>query len=201
MTQPLSSRRRELLRDEIARVAIALFAEQGFEAVTVDDIAEAAGTSQRTFFRYFATKDEIILDYERRLRARLAEALTNRSADEDAVTALRESFKQTARVAPSDRDRVLQHARILRESPGLRMRANGERFAEDGELMALIASRLGAQVSDLPVRVIVAAMTAVAIQEFWAWVDGGGHGDPAERIEAALTLIERGLGSVREDTT
>lgn len=202
MTQPLSSRRRELLRDEIARVAIELFAERGFETVTVDDIAAAAGTSQRTFFRYFATKDEIVLDYERRLRVRLAEAVAARPADEDAVTALRESFKQTARVAPADRGRVLQHARILRESPGLRMRANGERFAEDAELTTLIAARLGAPVSDLSVRVIVTAVTAVAIQEFWAWVDdGGGHEDPAERMAAALALIEQGLGSLRKENS
>jgi AcrR family transcriptional regulator len=193
MTQPLSVRRRQLLRDEISRVAIELFAERGFESVTVDDIATAAGTSPRTFFRYFATKDDVVLDYERRLKARLVEALRSRPDDEHAVEALREAFKQTARVAPNDRPRVLQHARILRRSPGLRVRANGERFAEDAELTALTAERLGPHASDLHVRVIVTAMTAVAVQEFWAWVDGGGRGDPAERIAAALMLVEQGL--------
>lgn len=196
MTQPLSARRRELLRSEIARVAIDLFVERGFEAVTVDDIAAAAGTSQRTFFRYFATKDEIILDYERRLKLRLVDALRARPDGENAVEALREAFKQTARVAPGDRTLVQRHARILRESPTLRARANGERFADDGELSTLIAARLGRQSSELLVRVVVTAMTSVAIQEFWAWVDAGGRGDPAEKIEAALTLVEHGLGSI-----
>jgi AcrR family transcriptional regulator len=200
MTRSLGSRRRELMRDEIAREAIELFVSRGFESVTVDDIAAAAGTSQRTFFRYFATKDDIVLDYERRLRLRLTEALLDRPEDEDAVTALREAFKQTARVAPADRDRVLQHARILRESPGLRVRANGERFAEDSDLLAAIAGRLRLPDGHLEVRVVVAAMTAVATQEFWVWVDGGGRGDPAERIAAALALVERGLAVIGEES-
>ena len=71
MTETLVERRRRLLRDEIGMIAVELFASRGFDAVTVDDIAEAAGTSPRTVFRYFASKDEIVLYLARRLDARL----------------------------------------------------------------------------------------------------------------------------------
>jgi AcrR family transcriptional regulator len=181
------------MRDEFARVAIELFAERGFDAVTVDDIAAAAGSSPRTFFRYFATKDDVVLDYERRLKQRLVDALADRPEHENAVVALREAFKQTSQVKPADRARVLQHGRILRAAPDLRARAAGERFADDDALAAAIAARLGAPIDDMQTRVIVAAMTAVATQEFWVWVDTGGRGDPSERIATALSLVEKGL--------
>src|ERR1035438_8506174 len=58
---PLKQRKHELVRSEIWNAAIGLFAEKGFESTTVDQIASVAGVSPRTFFRYFASKEEVIL--------------------------------------------------------------------------------------------------------------------------------------------
>jgi AcrR family transcriptional regulator len=197
MTELLSERRRRLMRDELGRIAIGLFAERGFDNVTVDDIVAAAGTSPRTFFRYFPTKDEVVLDYERRIQERLVEALRARPPGEGAVEALRQSYIATSHVEPADRRRVLQLGRILAAAPALRARANGERIAEDQPLLELVAERLGRDADDVRVRVIVAAMGAVAASEFRAWVNGGGKGDPAKRISAALELLEIGLGQLK----
>jgi AcrR family transcriptional regulator len=197
MTELLSERRRRLLRDELGRVAIGLFAERGFDNVTVDDIVAAAGTSPRTFFRYFATKEEVVLDYERRLQERLVVALRARPPAEGAVEALRQAYIATSHVEPADRDRVLQLGRILEAAPALRARANGERMADDRPLLEQVADRLGTDTNDARVRVTVAAMGAVAATEFRAWVEGGGKGDPAKRISAALALLESGLGKLK----
>jgi AcrR family transcriptional regulator len=59
-------RRRQQLLDEYERVALIQFAERGYHVVTVDDIAEAAGVSQRTLFRYFPTKEDMLLALPRR---------------------------------------------------------------------------------------------------------------------------------------
>ena len=64
----IRQRRREFTADEIERVAIELFAVRGFDTVTVDEIAEAAGISARTFFRYFPTKAHVVRAHQRRLR-------------------------------------------------------------------------------------------------------------------------------------
>ena len=192
-TEPLAERRRRMMRTEIGRVAIELFAEHGFDAVTVDDIAAAAGTSPRTFFRYFATKDEVVLDYERRVNERLVAVFDDRPASESAVTALRESYRATSHVEPADRSRVVQRGRILDAAPGLRARARGERVAQDDILVERVAARLGVGADDQRARVVVAAMGSVAAAEFRAWVADGGRGDPAERIVAALALVEDGL--------
>lgn len=196
-TESLVERRRRLVRADIGRVAVELFAERGFDDVTVDDIAAAAGTSPRTFFRYFTTKDEVVLAYERHLQARLVAAVAARPPSEGPVTALREAFRATSHVEPADRPRIVQLGRILEAAPALRARAQGERVADSADLEALIADRMGVDDHDDPrPRVVVAAMTAVAATEFRAWVDRGGDDDPGERIVAALTLVENGLAAL-----
>jgi AcrR family transcriptional regulator len=193
MTELHADRRRRLMRDELRSIAIELFADRGFDEVTVDDIAAAAGISARTFFRYFATKDEVILAYEHRLHERLLTALRERPPAEHAVEALREAFVATSHVEPANRARVLLLGRILAQASALRSRALGERIADDPDLISDVARRLGVKPGDTRARVVVAAMSAVAGSEFRAWVDDNGKGDPAARISAALAMIERGL--------
>lgn len=193
--EPLVERRRRLVRADIGRVAIDLFAERGYDAVTVDDIAAAAGISQRTFFRYFATKDEVVLDYERRLVDRLVVAVAARPAGEGAVTALRNAYVDTSRVVPDERERVVQLGRILAATPELRASAQAA-HAHNGPLLHEVARRLGVPADDRRARAVTAAMTSVAAAEWAAWVDGGGVGDPAERIGAVLALVEDGLAAL-----
>jgi AcrR family transcriptional regulator len=195
-TEGLVDRRRRLLRADIGRVAIGLFTERGFDAVTVDDIAAAAGISPRTFFRYFATKDEVVLDYERRLLERLVEALSARPEREGPVTALANAYVDTSRIVPDDRERVVQLGRILGAAPALRATAHGARTAPHEALIEEIARRMGLPPDDRRPRAVVAAMTSVAAAEWSAWVDEGGDGDPSERIGAALGLLEHGLGAL-----
>jgi AcrR family transcriptional regulator len=68
-------RRRQFVVSEFEIVALELFAEKGFRAVTVDDIAEAAGVSARTLFRYFPTKEDYLLGRPRRWTAETMEAI------------------------------------------------------------------------------------------------------------------------------
>lgn len=194
MTETLIERRRRLLRDDIGRIAVDLFATQGFDRVTVDDIAEAAGTSQRTFFRYFPSKDAIVLDLARRLDDRLLDALDSRPPGEGAVTALRNAFCQTSHVEPQERPWVLQLARVMADTPTLRARAHGERVADSQALLRLLAERMGIGPADPRVRVLATSFSAVAAVEFYRWADAGGEGDPSEAIAAALSLLEAGLG-------
>jgi AcrR family transcriptional regulator len=196
VTETLVERRRRLLRDEIGMIAVDLFASRGFDSVTVDDIAEAAGTSPRTVFRYFASKDEIVLYLVRRLDERLIAALDSRPAGEGAATALRNAYCSTSHVTPGDHERVLQLARVLAETPTLRARAHGERVDENDELLTHLAGRMGLTADDPRVRVLATSMAAVATVEFHRWADAGGRGDPSVAIGSALGLLESGLGNL-----
>jgi AcrR family transcriptional regulator len=116
--ETLVERRRRLLRDEIRTIAVELFVARGFDTVTVDDIAEASGTSQRTFFRYFASKDDIVLDLARRLDDRLLAAVAARPGRRPGRR--RGSLPQHSHVQPDERARVLAlaHPRPNARAPG-----------------------------------------------------------------------------------
>jgi AcrR family transcriptional regulator len=190
--EPLAVRRRRLVRADIARIAMRLFADRGFDAVTVEDVATAAGISPRTFFRYFATKDEVVLDYERRIRDRLHVALSARPSAEGPVTALRNAYLVTAHVEPAERARVVQLGRVLAAAPALRIAAHGALAEPDPALIEAVAARMRVPPADVRPRTVVAAMAAVATAEWAAWV-AQPDGDPARRIGDALALVADGL--------
>jgi AcrR family transcriptional regulator len=196
MTQTLPQRRRDLVRREIGTIGIDLFVERGFDAVTVDDISAAAGISQRTFFRYFATKDEITLDLMRRLDDRLVAAVAARPADEGPITALREGFRATSRMEPGARTRVLRLAEVMESVPGLRARAQGERLLGPGGLVHRLTDLLAPGRSDRRLRTAISAMVAVASIEFERWADAGGRGDLSKQIGEALQVLHDGLAAL-----
>lgn len=193
--EPLTDRRRRLVRDDIGRAAMNLFAEHGFDNVTVADIAVVTGISERTFFRYFASKDDVLLAYERHVWDRLIAAVAARPATEGPVTALRQAFLATSHVESTDRVRVAQLGRILAQAPELHARSRGQRLLNDADLVAQVAGRFrsASASSRAQARVIVTAMNAVAAAEFGAWAESGGKGDPATRIGMALAMLEDGL--------
>jgi len=182
-----------VVRSSLANIALDLFADFGFDRVTVEEIASAGGISSRTFFRYFASKEEIVLELLSHLSDRLTEACEGRPADEGPIEALRNAYGITSAVAAEDRPRILQVGRILTASPPLPQASYGRPLAGGGRLVANVAARLGVGSSDPRPRILVAAMTAVAVAEWNAWVDEDGRGDPSERIVAALDVLERGF--------
>jgi AcrR family transcriptional regulator len=193
----LRQRRRAFTADEIERVAIEQFAARGFGDVTVDDIADAAGISPRTFFRYFPTKAHVVRAHQHRLLDRLVRALAARPANEGPVTALREAFLATARMRAEDRDRIVLVGRLLSSTGDALARDVGFEVDETDELVGLVARRAGLD-PDLDMRpaVIVAAMVGAAQAAFRAWLEGGGAVELATLVADALALVTGGLGEL-----
>ncbi|XKK39016.1 TetR family transcriptional regulator [Nocardiopsis sp. ARC36] len=103
-------------------MAECLFREQGYDATTVDHIAKRAGISQRTFFRYAGTKEDLVLGEFERQGERMVDVLRSRPAAENPWTSLRHAFEVVvaSRGEQPDRARAKLMNSIIESSPALR---------------------------------------------------------------------------------
>jgi AcrR family transcriptional regulator len=187
--------RTQEIRKHLTEVALRLFDDNGYDAVSVDNIAAVAGVSQRTFFRYFQSKDDLILQYERSLHARLLAALAQRPAEEGPVTALWNAYLETATTAVGHRARIRRRGQLLAASPALRSRASGERTAGVDDITAVLTLRRAGTESgeyEWQLRVIATVLSAVAAEAWTRWVFHGGNTDPAEQLAEAFSLLTSG---------
>ncbi|MEV4439137.1 TetR family transcriptional regulator [Streptomyces sp. NPDC049577] len=164
----LRERKKARTRDALIRSALELIALQGYDGTTVDEIAAAADVSQRTFFRYFANKEEVALAVQDMTEAHFLTAVRRRPADEPPLTALRnaallswDEISDTVRALVP----VELHLRMYRtiESTPQLLAARLRRLAELEERLAEeIARREGLDVqADPRPRILVAAFGGV----------------------------------------
>jgi AcrR family transcriptional regulator len=193
--ESIVARRARLVREEVSEMAMRLFIEHGFGGVSVDEIAAAANMSQRTFFRYFATKDEIVLQYERRLRRRLHDAVRLRPADEGPVTALRNAFIETSTAPPEYRDEARKRGRVLIDAPMLQARVQMVLAEANADLADLLTQRMPALASrsrETRARIIVVTVAAVATYAWNEWVMSDSNKDPAAYLAKAFDVLAAG---------
>ena len=190
----LRERHRRRTAAELEEAALTLFTEKGFDAVTIDDIATAADVSRRTFFRYFASKEDVILsDHPRRL-GELQAALDRRPDDEPALTALRQAILSLAGRFEQQREHMLRRFRLITETPALEARSLCLQRNWETGVTAMLADRMGVDPAEDLRPGVVAATTMSAMRIATAnWLAGGGHGDLTAIVAAALDLLDGGL--------
>ncbi|MGQ4382194.1 acyl-CoA-like ligand-binding transcription factor [Streptomyces sp. SAS_270] len=188
----LRERKKQKTLERIRREAYRLFAEHGYEATTVDQIAEAAEISPSTFFRYFPTKEDVVVQDE--YDPALAEAIRARPAGEPIVDAVLHSLKgPLGQMLEQDREELLLRTRISFSDPAIRARSVAEQQRSEDAIAAIIAERTGRDAADLEVKCAAAAIIAVFTTLVRHWVDGGGTEDLAALYERHLPLLSRGL--------
>ncbi|MFF7411468.1 TetR/AcrR family transcriptional regulator [Streptomyces lydicus] len=175
----LRERKKQRTRDALIRAALELFTEQGYEATTVDEIAEAVDVSQRTYFRYFANKEDVAFAVQEMVEARFMAELTARPATEAPLTALRSAVMVAWDDIGSAIESVIPvelHMRsyqMIESTPAL-MAVHLRRSSELEEQIArLIAGREGLDVdADPRPRVLVAAFCGVMRVAGKIWGEG-----------------------------
>ncbi|MGO1948410.1 MAG: TetR family transcriptional regulator [Mycobacteriaceae bacterium] len=113
---------RDAVRSRIAGVALVLFERDGFDAVTVEQIAAEVGMSARSFHRYFPAKEDAVIGNPERYRNDLTEAFSERPDDEPVWESLREGFTGMVVRADEDPDRGRRSVRVMMSTPSLRAR-------------------------------------------------------------------------------
>jgi mycofactocin system transcriptional regulator len=180
-------------KDELGRIGLDLFIERGFDTVTVDDIAAAAGIGRRTFFRYFPSKNDVAWgDFERLLDA-FGRALAAAPADMPPIEAIRTAVRQFNDVPLAELPRHRHRMRILLGTPEL-VAHSTVRYAEwRGVIADFIARRRGvAPHSALPQAVSWACLgISLAAYEQWLASD--------DDLLALIDVSFRGLREVFSD--
>ncbi|GHD92571.1 TetR family transcriptional regulator [Streptomyces naganishii] len=195
----LRERKKRRTRDALLRAALELFTTQGYERTTVDEIAEAVDVSQRTFFRYFAGKEDVALAVQEMVEEHFVRSLRGRPPGEAPLEALRRAVldgwdtinEAVASVVPVEL--YLRMFRLIESTPVL-LAAHLRRSAEtEEEIARLLAAREGLDVDTDPrPRLAVAVFGAVMRVTGRQWSTGEDFSPEAIRALTAAHLDQVG---------
>jgi AcrR family transcriptional regulator len=196
MTSPLPAglreRKKAKTRAAIREHALRLFENQGYAATTVDQIVEAADVSQSTFFRYFPTKEDVIVtdDFD----AVIAAEMHAQPQDLHPVEAIRRSIRSAfENVSAEEWKRERLRQRLFQTVPELRARAV-QQYVETIDLLAgVVAERAGLPADDFSARVVAGAVIGAALAAVSDGMTAGYELADFDRMDAALNLLQAGL--------
>jgi len=188
-------RRRQDMRNELADAAIRLFEERGFENVTVDEIVAAVEISQRTFFRYFESKYEVLFaDHDERI-AELEGLLAARPSDEPVLTAVRAALVQSGEHYRGEAGRAMQRRMaIIATSSTLSAFSLALQSDWEDAVTRHVRMRLeDDHDADTRARLIGAASLAAMRIAIANWRSRGGRESYARLIDEVFGMLDGGL--------
>ena len=182
----LREHKKAATRRSLAAAALRLAMERGLDGVRVEEIADEAGVSRRTFSNYFTSKEDAVVDADReRIRA-LVTLVETRPADEGPWEALRASTTELYRDRPLPDVEWMAQLRLLRRHPSLVARQAGDQVALERELTAVLVRR---EPDDEVARLMAATFLTTVRTGISLWLEGGGK----QRLPE---LVDRLLGRV-----
>lgn len=185
-------RQREAVREEITQTALDLFLRQGFDATTIDQILERVGVSRRSFFRYFGTKEDVVLGDLVSRGASIAEALSRRPPEEDPWDAIRAAFHEADEISAFGKQQTLALGRMLFDTPSLLARHLEKRLRWQEMFVPLIAERLPAEGDpDLQAHAIVASALSCLDAASRAWIRSDGDAELSDLYDQAVQAVRR----------
>ena len=194
----LRERKRMRTMAAIQQAAFRLFAEQGYDATTVEQIAAAAEVSPATFFRYFPAKESVLFhDIDAQIQATL-DSLAARPEDEPPFEALIQVLRDSAGRFSADLEKRTLLAKVAHECDNLLVhhRAVFMRRLED-MLTAEIARRSGVPADDLATGAAVAAILAAYGSAVRRWILQGANEPLQPLVETALAAAQEALSTSR----
>jgi AcrR family transcriptional regulator len=191
----LWDRSRQVAVQAILNTAVRLFAEQGYEQTTIAQIAREAGISQRSLFRYFGTKEDLVCGDQDALGELLMQTVERQPPEMSAWDAVRAGFEVllTANHTP---ERALELSRLIFETPSLHARYIEKRLRWQTALVPTVQVRLGTASGpgpDVRAKAIIATTFACADTATELWVAHDGQLDPAALYDQCLAAV-RGTG-------
>jgi AcrR family transcriptional regulator len=189
MSEGLRERKKAKTRWAIQEHAMRLFGEQGYAATTVDQIAAAAEISPSTFFRYFATKEDVVVQDE--YDDLFVTAFRAAGGTPDPIATLRTMVAETLKEMPADEwARSGQRAALVLAEPALRSRSVDNFVAVSGQCRDALAESTGRPADDPGVAALVGAFTGVLLAVAVSAAESGKLDALFPRLDAALARLE-----------
>ncbi|WP_246243226.1 mycofactocin system transcriptional regulator [Amycolatopsis pithecellobii] len=180
-------------RAEVEHVAFELFARQGFERTTVDDIAQAAGIGRRTFFRYFPSKNDIAWgDFDGEL-ARMRTQLAGYPPDVPLIDVIREALVEFNRIDPDEAPWHRRRMELILTTPALQAHSTLRYTAWRQVLADFVATRLDVAPDSLAPQAIAYATLGVALAAYEQWLRSPGT-ELSELLSAGMRELSAAIG-------
>jgi AcrR family transcriptional regulator len=187
----LRERKKARTRATIQEHALRLFREQGYEATTVEQIAAAAEVSPSTFFRYFGTKEDVVI-YDA-LDPVLIAAWRAQPAELGPVEAIRRAMKQVfGRLTPAEFEDMMERGRLVYEVPELRLAMIDDLVRTSDLIVREVARRTRRPVDDFDVRVFSGALIGALMGAMLPALEDP-RADMLALLDRAFDLLEKGL--------
>jgi mycofactocin system transcriptional regulator len=187
---------REETRARIEQSALDLFTAQGFEQVTIDEIADAAGISRRTFFRYVTAKaDAVWGDFDAHV-LRLEAMLAATAGDQSVLASICAAYVEVNDYATADLSMLRQRMRLILTEPALQAHSQVRYAAVDRVVAAHVARRTGVRPDALLPRLVATSTRAAATTAFEVWL-ADGRSTLAAALHEAFDELAAGFPSLR----
>ena len=190
----LTERKRQLVRDELSAAALKAFAFQGFDETTIDQITTTVGVSRRTFFRYFKSKEDVIIEFLGEIGTQVPAELAARPANESPAVALRQALETIISTYTKYPEKSLALAKLILGTPALRARYLDRQYEWRASLASKLAQRTGLDIDSDPRPTLIVGVALAAFDtSLQHWVRSDGHKDLHQLVDQAFALIDRAM--------
>ncbi|MGX4769043.1 TetR/AcrR family transcriptional regulator [Bradyrhizobium guangdongense] len=183
----LRQRKQQATRERLKRAAMALFLERGFETTTIDDIADAADMSRRSFFHYFASKEDVVAAWQEDAATALVTEILARPAGESMLTAAENAIAAALkRIDPAE---AAAMSRLKRDNPALQARDQLKYEKLERALADGLAQRSGRKSDRLKARLVAMIATGAMRVGGESWLSEGSRDKPEAFVKRTFDAI------------
>jgi AcrR family transcriptional regulator len=193
----LRERNKLRTRAELSDAAFRLLADRGFDDTTIEDIVEQVEVSPRTFFRYFDSKEDVVIGFFDDLGLELRAMLATRPSDEPSFTALRAALGRLIDLYEERQDRVVAAKRLAHETPSIRARLLDKHARWENGVTEELVTRGGDPSQEPQMRLLAAVALAAFSTAVSAWCTSGGRADLHTLVDDALGAVGDGFDQSR----
>jgi AcrR family transcriptional regulator len=188
--ESLVARKQRRIRQELALTALALFTEQGYDHTTVEEIVDRVEISISTFYRFFPSKSDLILELHRIGSRDLIRAMAARPPEESLAEALEAAVAQQQGELEQDLAALRHFEELLAKNPELRGRLLAEQYTLRDAMAEEVARRLGAAPEDFRCQVVAIAILSTTHLALDVWSASTDDRQPVDVIRSAYRVLD-----------